>query len=117
MSDALAGLSTAKQQLLARMLAGGEVGRGDPSPIPRRPPGTSAPLSPEQMGIWLHAAEAPQDPLYNEPITVRAASRLDRTIIERSLNALALRHELWRTSFHAVNGCVLQVVHRDAHIQ
>src|SRR4029077_20763967 len=86
------------------------------SGVVSRAQGSTVPLSPEQTSIWLHAALAPHEPIYNEPITIRSAGRLDRALVERSLNIFAERHELWRTTFHVVEGRAEQVVHQKANI-
>jgi len=116
MSDTLADLSVSKRRLLERLLAGKEALHPN-SGVTQRTQGTAVPLSPEQMSIWLHAALVPNEPIYNEPITIRAAGRLDRALVERSLNIFADRHELWRTTFRVAAGRVVQVVQREANIR
>lgn len=107
-------LSDAKRELLARMLRG-EGGAGAPAvpPIPPRAAGATIPLSADQRQVWLHAAMAPDVPLYNESITIHRFGSFDLAAMERAVNALLQRHEAWRTSI-ALNGPEpVQIVHDD----
>jgi len=64
-----------------------------------RPAGTPVPLSAEQRGIWLHASNQPDLPIYNEPFTIHRHGSFDLGILEASMNEVVRRHEAWRTSF------------------
>ena len=79
--------------------------------IERVPAGATAPLSPEQRQVWLHAQLAPELPLYNEPFTILREGPLDVAILQRALTELIRRHEAWRTTFHLENGELVQHVH------
>jgi amino acid adenylation domain-containing protein len=94
-------LSEAKRKLLARMLSGQAPSLVAPedgiAPRPRAQPGDAeAPLSVDQLSVWLHASSAGPTPIYNEPVTLHRHGPLDPIILERSLSALLQRHELWR---------------------
>ncbi len=103
-------LSENKRQLLALYLRGDGVVREAPGSIRPRLAGASVPLSAEQELIWLHSQLAPGLPLYNEILTVRRTGPLDARALERSLDEIVRRHEVWRTTFDTVNGVAAQIV-------
>jgi amino acid adenylation domain-containing protein len=110
--NAVVELSDAKEQLLQRLLRGDE--RRDRTASDRvtpRPAGAIPPISPEQRQVWLHAAMAPDLPLYNEAITIHRRGSFDIAVLEESLNEIMRRHEIWRTSIQEVDGDIVQVVH------
>jgi amino acid adenylation domain-containing protein len=90
-------LSPAKYRLLQRQMSG--TAGQDPESVHPRPPGTAVPLSPAQRRIWLHAAQQPELPLYNESITIHRHGSFDLGALEASVNEILRRHEIWRTSF------------------
>ncbi len=106
-----------RQRLLAEYLAG----RRCPvfrSPIPRRSPGTIAPLTFTQEELWRHETQSPEiAPLYNECITVRMRGLLDWVALEKSLNEIVRRHEVWRTTFETRAGQPVQIVHPAAPLR
>lgn len=104
-------LSDAKRILLRRMLAGD--GAAVMEPVTPRRPGEIPPISPDQMNVWVHAALAPELPLYNESITIHRHGAFDLHAIEASFNEILLRHESWRSSFAMINGRPRQIVHRQ----
>jgi amino acid adenylation domain-containing protein len=70
----------------------------------------SFPLSFSQERLWfLHQLE-PESVAYNMPRRVRLKVRLEEKTIEHALVALALRHEILRTTFKFVNGKIEQVI-------
>lgn len=116
MTDA-AQMSEAKRLLLQKMLAGAGVARAEAvPPVTPRAPGTVAPISAEQMNVWVHASMAPDQPLYNESITIHRRGRFDLALLQRSLDEILRRHEIWRTAFATVDGEVVQVVAQDWHV-
>jgi amino acid adenylation domain-containing protein len=115
--SAAIGLSESKRALLERILSGGDArGGGDTPPIPPRPSGLHPPLSPEQNDIWLHASMAPGALLYNESVTIRRYGPCDLAALERSLDEIVRRHEIWRTSFREVEGRLRQIVHPELRL-
>jgi amino acid adenylation domain-containing protein len=112
-------MSSAKRQLLQRMLSGGGTagaGADDIGAVVRRAGGTKPPISLEQQNVWLHASMAPDRPLYNEPITIHRKGSFDLAVMEKSFNEILRRHEAWRTSFELVDGEVQHVVHDDLRV-
>ncbi len=90
-------LSPAKYRLLQRQMSG--TAGQDTGSVHARPAGTAVPLSPAQRRIWLHAAQQPELPLYNESLTIHRHGSFDLGVLEASLNEILRRHEIWRTSF------------------
>lgn len=105
-------LSEAKRALLERFLRGNAAQNGaSTGAIPQRAPGSAAPLSFGQQQMWLLAQLIPETPAYNECVTLLMPGPLDCTVLERSFNELLRRHEAWRTSFPAVDGEPVQMIH------
>jgi amino acid adenylation domain-containing protein len=111
-------LSEAKRQLLEKMMSGAGPGRTpEGASVVPRAPGMTAPISPDQLQLWLHAQMAPDVPIYNEPVTLHRRGSFDLTVMERSFNEILRRHEIWRTSFEIVDGEIMQIVHPDLRIR
>jgi pristinamycin I synthase-3/4 len=66
------------------------------------------PLSAGQRGLWFEERLAPA--VYNLPTAFRVPGKLDAEALRRGLNALALRHPAWRTTFPEVAGGPVQRV-------
>jgi amino acid adenylation domain-containing protein len=79
--------------------------------------GVIPPISPEQRQVWLHAAMAPDLPLYNEAITIHRKGSFNLAVLKESLNEILRRHEIWRTSFREVDGTIVQVVHPERTVR
>ncbi|MEO8897530.1 MAG: amino acid adenylation domain-containing protein [Candidatus Dormibacter sp.] len=103
-------LSGAKRALLERRLRGQTKGTrhsraatpgGEPGPIP---------LSVVQEDLWYFSQLAPDNPVYNELITVRKTGAFNRDAFKRAFNELVRRHEAWRTTFLMMDGQPVQVV-------
>jgi amino acid adenylation domain-containing protein len=107
-------LSPQKRLLLQKQLRG--VGPRAVGVEPRRP-GDVAPISAEQKNVWLHAAMAPDVPLYNEALTIHRFGSFNRTALERAFAELVRRHEIWRTSFRMKDGQLHQIVHPELPIE
>jgi amino acid adenylation domain-containing protein len=106
-------LSAQKRLLLQKHLKG--AGSRAAGIEPRRAD-QPVPISAEQKNVWLHAAMAPDVPLYNEALTIHRLGSFDRAALERSFAELVRRHEIWRTSFRMVDGELQQIVHPDLPI-
>jgi hypothetical protein len=110
-------LSGPKRLLLQKLLHGDGAGSDRLSDkVMRRQAGSIPPLSAEQQHVWLHASMAPGLPLYNEAITIHRRGSFALAALERSLNEILQRHEIWRTSFEMVDGKVRQIVHPDLRL-
>ncbi|HEX2206978.1 MAG TPA: amino acid adenylation domain-containing protein [Longimicrobium sp.] len=106
-----AGLSPAKQAMLAKLLRGGVKG-GAPAEdgIPRRDPASPAPLSGAQQRLWfLHQME-PGSAQFNIPLILRLRGALDAAALDRALAEIVRRHEALRTVFLFRDGAPVQEV-------
>jgi len=79
--------------------------------IPRRTPGSSAPMSFSQRQVWLHGQIVGDIPLYNQAITIYRHGPLDVRVLERCLQEIVRRHEIWRTTFDSIGDEPVQIVH------
>ncbi|MBV9841732.1 MAG: amino acid adenylation domain-containing protein [Sphingomonadaceae bacterium] len=106
-------LSDAKRELLARMLRGdgGAEKAQAPDRVQPRPAGLPVPLSADQRQVWLHAAMAPDVPLYNESITIHRLGYYDHDVMERAVAEVLRRHEAWRTTIDASGAEPVQAIH------
>src|SRR5678815_3782768 len=69
-----------------------------------------APVSFAQRQLWLHAHLGPDEPIYNEPVTIHYTGCLDIGALEQSLTEILRRHQAWRTTFRIVDQDVRQVI-------
>jgi hypothetical protein len=105
-------LSEAKRKLLEQMLqasAGRPLSDSDFKAQPRESP---LRLSPAQEQIWwLDQVAGKALPLHNESITIHRHGSCDPKIVQRCLEEIVRRHEIWRTTYKEVAGTPTQVVH------
>ncbi len=95
-----AGLSTAKQALLAKWLRkGNSSGGAGENAIPRRQGNGPAPLSLEQQRLWFFNQLEPGSPLYNMPIASRLRGSLNPAALQQAMDLVVARHEALRTRF------------------
>jgi hypothetical protein len=106
-------LSETKQRLLNRLKSGAAPDR-DPQGIPRRPAGNTAPQSMNQEQVWTHVQMMGDTPAYNELITLHRRGPLDIHVLERTLDEMNRRHEMWRTTFAMGEDEPEQIVHPSA---
>ncbi len=85
--------------------------------IPARSSEGPAPLSFEQEQLWFLAQLIPDSAVYNESFTIGFKGSLDVTAFEQSLNEFINRHQIWRTSFPAVDGQPVQVIHPASNLK
>jgi amino acid adenylation domain-containing protein len=105
-------LSDAKRQLLKRLMRGdGRDQAASMALVESRAGDAIVPLSANQRQIWLHAAMAPDVPLYNESITIHRLGSFDLDAMREAVNEILRRHESWRTGFETVDGELVQVIH------
>ncbi len=105
--------SEAKQRLLEIQRRGGLASAAPAvSEQKHRARGIPAPLSFAQEQVWrLDQTAGSLAPLHNESITIHRHSPCDPAALEASLAEIVRRHEIWRTTFEAVAGQPVQVVH------
>ena len=68
------------------------------------------PLSFSQEQLWFLQQLAPDEPVYNEPCTIRLKGAINVDALEKALNEIIKRHESWRTRFITVDGQPAQVI-------
>ena len=74
---------------------------GAPAPaevIPLRDRSQPCPLSPAQKRLWFFGQLVPDVPLYNESEAVRLRGKLNVEVLEKALNIIVERHEIFRST-------------------
>jgi hypothetical protein len=106
-------LSETKRRLLERYFLADA--RADATHAPEITTGlvnTPAPVSLSQEQLLLRERSNQGVPLlYNECIKLRMEGPLDVRILEKSFTEIIRRHEIWRTSYDANDGQLVQAVH------
>ncbi|HET7228765.1 MAG TPA: amino acid adenylation domain-containing protein, partial [Longimicrobium sp.] len=87
--------------------AGGSVGAPPLVPVPREGP---LPLSFAQQRLWFLHQMDPAGSAYHMQAGLRLRGALDIPALERSLSAIAARHEALRTRFPSADGEPVQVI-------
>lgn len=113
LTDRLASLSPDKRALLERLLlerrrVAADTERGV---IPRRTGAGPWPLSHAQELMWLLDQLSPGGNAYNSPAATRLEGPLDIPALQHALDAVVGRNEVLRTTYDAVDGRPMQVVH------
>jgi amino acid adenylation domain-containing protein len=75
-----------------------------------------APLGLAQHRLWFLDRLDAGNPVYNVPMLLRLSGRLDRDALTRSLETIAARHEVLRTSFPVVAGQPVQRIAPPAEL-
>jgi len=116
----VAALSEAKRNLLQSYLgAGSAQHRVAPSLITASSSSEPAPLTISQEHLIRREMSRPDvPPLYNECIQLRMPGSLNVPALEKSFTDILRRHEIWRTTFGATNGQLLQLIHSPSdHVE
>ena len=87
----------------------GRIEAGAPG-ITRRAGSSPAPLSFAQQRLWFLEQLYPGTPLHNITRVIRLSGDLDAEVLQRTLDAIAARHEALRTTIVTTNGTPMQVV-------
>jgi amino acid adenylation domain-containing protein len=95
-------------QRLAEPAAGAEPGAPEVRRVPRDGP---IPASVAQESIWLLTQLTPELPAYNARSAILLHGPLDVPALEHALTEIVRRHEIYRTTFHVVDGTPHQVIH------
>lgn len=111
-------VSPAKRDLLAKLL------RGDLQPesstiaaIPRRASDAAARLSFAQERLWFLDQLMPGSPVFNVPMAVRISRPLDLDTLQRTVDEIIRRHEVFRTAFVAHEGIPTPIVSPEAKVR
>lgn len=70
-----------------------------------------APLSFAQQRVWFAQQFEEKSTLYNVPIVLSVIGSLRVSILQRAISEIVARHETLRTSFKAIQGVPVQVIH------
>ncbi|MFP2963496.1 amino acid adenylation domain-containing protein, partial [Myxococcus sp. 1LA] len=92
------------------------VGVVAPPLKPREGRQSVLPLSFAQQRLWFLEQLAPGSAFYTLPTVVKLAGPLDVAALERSFDALVLRHEALRTTFRAESGTPVQVIAPEGRV-
>ncbi|MFE2696739.1 non-ribosomal peptide synthase/polyketide synthase [Streptomyces mirabilis] len=96
---------------LAALLTAEPSGDAAPTAIVPVPRDTPAPMSYAQQRLWFLEEFAPGSGEYVTELALRLRGRLDVPALTAALRALVERHEALRTTFDAVDGRGVQIVH------
>ncbi len=69
------------------------------------------PVSFAQERVYFIQQLAPESSAYQFQATMRFKGQLDVAVLQQCLNEIVLRHEIFRTTYPAVNGRLFQVIH------
>ena len=109
-NNRIAKLSPAKRKLLEQRLQQKVKDTNRQPTIPPRENPQSAPLSYAQERMWILDKLEPGNPAYNRPLNIRITGSLNLAALEKSINEIVRRHEIFRTSFPTVDGQPMQVI-------
>ncbi|HEY1348409.1 MAG TPA: amino acid adenylation domain-containing protein, partial [Ktedonobacteraceae bacterium] len=98
---------------LAALIEQGSVAEPSPSPLalPRRAGNSHFPLSFSQERVWFIQQLDPGSLAYNTQTLHRLSGTLDVAALQRSLQEIVRRHEIFRTTFPEVEGRPVQIIH------
>ncbi|WP_052681832.1 type I polyketide synthase [Saccharothrix sp. ST-888] len=85
-------------------------------PLLRVPRTDAVPLSFGQQSLWLAEQFHGPSATYNIPGAVRLLGRLEIEPLRRALREVVGRHEVLRTTVHAVDGSPVQRIHEDVTV-
>ncbi|MFE7577975.1 amino acid adenylation domain-containing protein [Streptomyces sp. NPDC057521] len=97
---------------LLRRLAGESASEDQPIPAVARD--GRLPMSSAQERLWFLAELEPDSAEYNALRALRLRGELDTAALSIALNHVVHRHEMLRTTFDAIDGRGIQVVHEHA---
>ncbi len=114
-ADRIAALTPEQRELfeLRRRRLAARDARPRDETIPRRTPDEVYPLSFDQERLWFLYQLDPQATAYNIDTSTRMEGRLDIAALERGLGEVVRRHEAWRTTFPALDGRPVQLIHDE----
>ncbi len=69
------------------------------------------PVSFAQERVYFIQEVAPEGSAYQAQATLRLTGQLDLAVLQQCLNEIVRRHEIFRTTFPAVDGRLFQVIH------
>jgi hypothetical protein len=108
---------TAEQSELLSLLLREEGIDASRAPILRRGPSQPAPLSFTQQRVWFLRQMLADSPFDNLPMAFHVKGRLDAQAVSRSLQEIARRHEILRTSCRMEDGQPVQRLHDPLELE
>ncbi|MGA9567228.1 MAG: amino acid adenylation domain-containing protein, partial [Candidatus Korobacteraceae bacterium] len=84
--------------------------------IPRVPHDQPLPVSFAQQRMWFLDQLDPDSPLYNAPWTIRMKGTLNQGALAGAMNEVVRRHEVFRTTFMAIDGEPFQLIAPELEI-
>ncbi|MTJ18481.1 MULTISPECIES: non-ribosomal peptide synthetase [unclassified Dolichospermum] len=75
------------------------------------------PVSFAQERVYFIQEVAPENTAYQAQATLRFQGHLDVIVLKKCLSEIVQRHEIFRTTFPAVNGRLFQVIHSSLPIE
>jgi amino acid adenylation domain-containing protein len=114
----VATVSSAKRDLLAKLLRGDLQQESSAiTAIPLRSSDAAARLSFAQERLWFLDQLMPGSPVFNVPMAVRISQPLDPDTLQRTINEIVRRHEVFRTAFVAHGGIPKPIVSSAATVR
>ncbi|MDC0747080.1 non-ribosomal peptide synthetase [Polyangium mundeleinium] len=111
--ELIGALKTRKPEIIEFLRSSGSSSSsGGPVPVPR---GGPLPATFGQQQLWV-LDQLGYRTVYSMPIAVELASALDVSVLRRSLDAIAQRHEGLRTTFVQVEGELRQTIRDPAEV-
>ena len=107
LSDIVSNLSPGQRMLLERRLKQKRKNALNQKILPRKEL-DKCPLSFAQQRLWFIDQLEPGSPLYNAPLAMRLSGLLNAQALQRTLDAVVVRHEILRTTFVEVSGDPVQ---------
>jgi amino acid adenylation domain-containing protein len=74
------------------------------------------PLSFAQRRMWFLNQLEPESAYYNVPLAMRLTGQLDTDALEKAINEVIRRHEVFRTTFATAGGDPVQVISEAVHL-
>ncbi|HEV3041225.1 MAG TPA: amino acid adenylation domain-containing protein [Candidatus Angelobacter sp.] len=105
-----AGLSSAKQAELKKLLKKTSAQESAVTMIARHSHEGPVPLSFGQQRLWFVEQMTPGTPVYNIPVAIRLSGKLNLGALHRALNEVIRRHESLRTNFLEGSGQGVQLI-------
>lgn len=109
--DKLAAVPAHLSELIRRQLAGESAAPAEDRPIRPVPRTAGLPMSSAQQRLWFMAELEPDSAEYNALRALRLRGDLDVEALTVAVNRVVERHESLRTTFDAVDGRGVQIVH------
>lgn len=118
LADSLANISDARRSLLEKFLRG-EMNQatGSARAIVRLPPRFTPELSFAQERLWFLDQLMPGSPVFNVPIAVRLSRAIDFNALQKSVDEIVRRHEVFRTTIVTVDGRPVPVIASSLDLQ